>query len=346
MTKDNILSPYISIILPIRNEERYIDRCLAGILKQSIPKEKYEVIVIDAKSKDKSKELLNKYTKVINIRIFDDNKGKIASGLNIGIKNALGRIIIRVDARTVLSENYIKMLLETQEETGADNVGGVQKPIADGVTQQAIGISMSSPFGVGNAQFRLGNKSGFVDTVYLGCFKREIFDRIGYFDEGNSLISEDSDMNQRIRETGGKVYLNKDIIAYYYPRESFLDFWKLYFHYGEARAGNIIKTKKLTSWRQSVPPLLIISLLLTLIGGLFSIVLIYIFISIVGLYLVLDLIISGIVSFNKKQARLLPLLFIAFPCMHFSWGSGLIIRLFTVLNQVVLRRLFNYNPQV
>jgi GT2 family glycosyltransferase len=227
-----------------------------------------------------------------------------------------------MDARTSIPSDYISRCVATLIESGADNVGGVQRPITKSRRQEAIGLALSHPFGVGNAQFRLGKKSGYVDSVYLGCFRKEVFDKVGLFDEEAAVISEDSDINQRIRDAGGKVYLNKDIVAYYYPRETFRDFWKLYFRYGGARAGNLLKHRKLTSWRQAVAPLFLLAIAMSAVLSLIDSRFIYLAGIVLGGYLVTNLAGSIAIGVKRKKLWLVPLVACAFACMHFGWGLG------------------------
>jgi GT2 family glycosyltransferase len=220
-------------------------------------------------------------------------------------------------------------------ETNADNVGGVQSPIVakngnpgKELIQLAVGIALSHPFGIGNAQFRLGRKSGYVDTVYLGCFMKEIFIKVGLFDEDAAVIGEDTDMNHRIRKAGGKIYLNKDIVAYYYPRDNLKDLWKLYFRYGGARAGNFIKAKEFTSWRQLVPLFLLVALAVTAVGSFFSDAVFYLFIGLLLAYIAADFVVSSYLSAKHAHIWLLLILLAVFPCVHFAWATGFFRRLF------------------
>ncbi len=188
--------------------------------------------------------------------------------------------------------------------------------------QEAIGLAMSHPFGVGDAQFRIGKKSGFVDSVYLGSFRREVFRRVGLFDDVVPVLSEDSDINQRIRDHGGTVYLNTEIRPGYYPRDTLRGLIALYFRYGVARAGNVLKHRKMTSWRQAVPPLFVLVLatlgLLGLVheafGAGFAVVL--------GAYVLADVGASTSLGARSGKWRLWPRLLAAFPCMHVAWALG------------------------
>lgn len=338
--------PKVTLVVPVWNERDQIAACLDRILGQSYPKDRLEILVVDGGSRDGTREVVEGVLRdggvpnlgpgsegrVSNpegpsVRLLDNPKGQRASGLNIGIKAAGGDVIVRVDARSSIPSDYIEQCVKTLHDTGADNVGGVQQPIGDGATQEAIGIVLSHPFGVGNAAFRLGKKSGYVDTVYLGCFRRDVFAKVGLFDEQGAIISEDSDINQRIREAGGKVYLNADIRVSYYPRETFGEFWRIAFRYGGARAGNLLKHRRLTSWRQTVPPAFMLSL--ATLGGLagwdsrFLVPLAVLG----GIYFAVDVVIAAGLFIRRGKPSLFPRLLLAFPCLHFGWALGFWSRL-------------------
>lgn len=358
----------VSVIIPIKNEKDYIEECLKRLITQTYPKEKMEILAIDGMSSDGTREIVKKLEAGGLIRLIDNPKGQRTSALNIGIKEAKGDVVIRIDARTLISPDYIEKCVKTLNETGADNVGGTQKPIIKSeekgwrleaaereagknrleekdlpqtsnlkprtLTQMAVGIALSHPFGVGNAQFRIGNKSGFVDTVYLGCFKKEIFDKVGLFDEESAVISEDSDINYRICKSGGRVYFNKDIVAYYYPRDNYKDLWKLYFRYGGAKAGNLLKRGSLTALRQFVPIIFLLSLIIMPILGFLNILFLYLAVGIVLFYLSIDLIISFFAVMKndhklsfKNKVLLFRGLIPVFPIIHFSWPMGFLRRL-------------------
>jgi glycosyltransferase involved in cell wall biosynthesis len=315
--------PFVSIIVVVRNEAANVQRTLEQIFAQDYPRSRVEVIVVDGDSDDRTAEIACSFTHddrhPVVLRLPERGR---AQGLNRAIRAARGDVIVRVDARTAVASDYVSRCVKTLIDTGADNVGGVQRPITNSCRQEAIGVAMSHPFGVGNSQFRLGQKSGFVDSVYLGCFKREVFDKVGLFDEKAAVISEDSDINQRIRAAGGRVYLNKDIVAYYYPRERFADFWKLYFRYGGARAGNLLKHGNLTSWRQVASPLFLGALALFVVLAVVDSRFLYLVSGTLAAYAIANVAVSSSIGLRRKKAAMVPLVSCAFACMHFGWGLG------------------------
>jgi glycosyltransferase involved in cell wall biosynthesis len=318
----------VTVIVPVRNERERIGDCLEHILAQSYPRDRLEVLVVDGGSTDGTREFMEHARPNgaegggPSVRLLDNPKGQRASGLNIGINAARGDVIVRVDARCSIPPDYIEKGVRTLDETGADIVGGVPQALATSATQHAIGIVLSHPFGIGNSAFRLGKRNGDVDTLYLGCYRRDVFTRVGLFDEDSAVISEDSDLNQRIREAGGRVYLNADMRAPYYPRETFGEFWRIAFRYGGARAGNLLKHRRLTSWRQTVPPGFVLALAALAAlspwnrGSLATLA------GIGGLYLMLDIAIAAVASRRRGAWRLFPRLLLLFPCMHFGWALG------------------------
>lgn len=314
---------FVSIVIPVRNAEMHLPDCLAQIHQQDYPPELMEVIIVDGLSQDRTVEVAEKSDLGrIRCRVIQCPSMGRAQGLNAGIKAAKGQAICRLDARTRIDPNYIRLCAETLQETGAANVGGLQVPEGDTLIQQAIGLAMSHPFGVGNAQFRIAKSSGYVDTVYLGFFRRDIFDKVGYFDEEANVISEDSDLNQRIRAAGERIYLNTSLQARYQPRASLSEQFSLYFRYGGARGGNVLKHGKFTSLRQLAAPALIAAVVLLPVAGWWTALALYAWLAIIGTYGCADIAVSAFLARKKGKLALVPYLLAAFPCMHFGFGCG------------------------
>jgi succinoglycan biosynthesis protein ExoA len=322
--------PSVSIIIPVYNEEKNIGRCLTQVLRQDYPAEKLEVLIADGMSTDNTRAVIAEFDSgPIALRLLNNPGRGRAQGLNLAIRAARGELIARVDARSIIPPDYISSCVRALGRSGADNAGGVLQPLAETPTQEAIGIALATGFGVGNSQYRLGGKTGYAEHVYLGCFRREVFDKIGLFDETASIVSEDSDIDERIRAAGGKVYLDAQIVTKYYPRESFREFWKLYFRYGGARAGNLVKHRRLTSWRQAVAPAFVaMSVLLAVLSLLQPRFLTYL-LAWLGTYFIADLTVSLWLAFGRRKPYLFWRLLVAFPCMHFAWALGFFKRLLT-----------------
>ncbi|MEK9135107.1 MAG: glycosyltransferase family 2 protein [Patescibacteria group bacterium] len=223
---------FISIIIPCRNEDKYIKGCLDSILEQDFPKENLEVLVINGMSEDKTREIVEEF-KIKNLKLkiqLIDNPQKFTPfGLNIGIKASRGEIIIRMDSHAGYQKDYISKCVKYLQESGADNVGGVIKtlPAKNTLTARAIAKVLSHPFGAGGSYFRLGSEEPrWVDTVFGGCYRREVFSRVGLFNE-KMIRSQDIEFNKRLKKAGGKILLQPDIVAYYYPQT---EFWKFFRH--------------------------------------------------------------------------------------------------------------------
>ena len=212
--------PMVSAIVPCRNEQKFISACLGSIIANDYPKEKLEILIVDGMSTDKTREIAGNYGKRYSIlKLLDNPKIITPAAMNIGIKNSKGEIIIKMDAHSIYEKDYILKCVEHLTESGADNVGGVLKPIPSEKTlfAKAIAFSLSHIFGAGGSFFRTGAKEPKeVDTVAFGCYWKKTFDKIGLFDEKMAKI-EDLELNRRIKKAGGKIMLFPDIRASYYP---------------------------------------------------------------------------------------------------------------------------------
>ena len=174
----------VTIIIPCRNEERYIGKCLESIINNDYPKDDLEVLVIDGVSDDRTRDIISKYTQQYSfISLFDNLKKIVPTALNIGIQNAKGDVVIRMDAHTTYEKDYVSKCVEYLQKRGVDNAGGVcvTLPGDDTVMAKSIALALSHPFGVGNSYFRIGLKEPkYVDTVPFGSYKKEVFEKNRY----------------------------------------------------------------------------------------------------------------------------------------------------------------------
>ena len=235
MNKDG---PFVSVIIPIRNEEKYLAQCLQSVIAQDYPKDRMEILVVDGKSEDRSREIVAEFgSKYPMIKLLDNPRLIVSTAMNIGIKNAKGDVIIRVDGHCLLESDYISQCVKCLRRTGADNVGGLMQAVGQGYVGEVIALALNSFFGSGGSKFHYASKEQYVDTVYLGAFPRHVFDKVGLFNE-KLVRNQDYELNYRIRAAGGKIFLSPAIKSYYYGRSSLRDLWHQYFQYGFWSAWN------------------------------------------------------------------------------------------------------------
>ncbi len=315
----------VSLIVPVRNEEKYIESCIKSILNQDYPLKKVEVIFVDGLSDDNTKKIICKYIEKYPhlIKLKDNSNKTVPYAMNIGIKSSVGKFIIRLDAHSKYTDDYISKCILTIKETGADNVGGLVITEGQGFIGQAFAKILSSKFGVGNSSFRTNAVSGFVDTVPFGTYNREIFEKVGNYDE-RLTRNQDYELNYRIRKNGGRIYLNSDIKLTYYCRSTLLDILKQSCENGK---WNIITSKLCPgsmSLRHFIPLFFMLSLIILPILNCVNLIFIWILFVEVGLYMLLDLFFSLRATSSLKELLILIALF---PMFHISYGFGSLIGL-------------------
>lgn len=253
-----------SIVMPCRNEEAYVEQALTDALRQGGPGFEVEVLVAVGPSHDRTAEVVRAMAAAHPaIRYVDNPAGIVPHGLNAAIRVAKGRYIVRFDAHSRYPDDYVQVLVEALDRLAADNVGGVWEtlPANGGNEAWAIAQVLSSPLGVGNAHFRLGaGGERAVDTVPYGCFRRELFDRIGYFDE-ELIRNQDDEHNGRIIRSGGRIMLLPQVRIRYYARDRIAKLWRMYREYGLFKPLVNLKLGAPATLRQFAPPLFVLALL-------------------------------------------------------------------------------------
>ncbi|HUQ06758.1 MAG TPA: glycosyltransferase family 2 protein [Kofleriaceae bacterium] len=250
--------PLVTIAMPAYNEEHYIEACIRSVQEQDYPADRIEILVADGRSTDRTREILAELSVVDpRIRMVDNPERLQAAGLNKLIREARGDIVVRMDVHCEYAPSYVRKCVETMEKTGADNVGGAQRARARSAFQRALCAALTSPLGVGGAGYRDASKEGFVDTVFLGAFRRKIFETIGLYDP-KAITNEDAELNQRLLESGGKIYLSREIEVHYYPRDSFKTLAKQYYKYGRGRARTLLKLGRFPTIRPAIPFLMVV----------------------------------------------------------------------------------------
>jgi glycosyltransferase involved in cell wall biosynthesis len=249
--------PTVTIAMPAYNEESYIEACIASVQAQDYPADRIEILVADGRSTDRTRDILARLSaEDPRIKVVDNPARLQAAGLGQMVKQATGDIIVRMDVHCEYAPDYIRQCVETLERTGADNVGGAQRAKAKTFFQRALCAALDSPLGVGGAKYRSADAEGFVDTVFLGAFRRKVFETVGLWDPG-AITNEDSELNQRILEAGGQIYLSRDIVVHYFPRDSFKTLAKQYYKYGRGRARTLLKLGTFPTLRPALPFLMV-----------------------------------------------------------------------------------------
>ena len=255
--------PMVTVIVPCRNEGKWIAPCLASILGNDYPRQRLEVLVVDGMSSDETRAVVERYAADnACIRLLDNAKQITPVALNIGIAAAQGTVVLRMDAHVDYPADYISSLVRLLVETGADNVGGVclTRPGSETAMARAIAVGMSHPLGVGNSYFRIGSaEERWVDTVPFGCYHREVFGRIGLFDE-ELVRNQDDEFNFRLIRSGGRILLSPTVVCRYFTRDSLGKLWRMYYQYGYFKPLVVRKVKGVMTLRQLGPPLFVLCL--------------------------------------------------------------------------------------
>ncbi len=325
MTSTNDSEPFISVIMPIRNEGTFIKRSLEAVFAQDYPTDKMEILVVDGRSTDNTRELVSELQSRHPTLKLLDNPGMIVPiGMNIALRESRGEIIVRVDGHCEIAEDYVRRCIEHLQEDGADGVGGPIETIGESYLAQAIAVAMSSPFGVGGAAFRtIEDRKMYVDTVAFPAYTRKAIEKAGLYDE-EFVRNQDDEYNYRLRKLGGKILLTPDIRSRYYSRGSLRKLWRQYFQYGYWKVRVMQKHSRQMRPRQFAPPLFVVALLLSAIltaipatRSMGAIALA----AVGGSYLVANLAASFVIAYRNGWSYL-PIMPPAFAALHTGYGAG------------------------
>ena len=320
--------PLVSIIVPVRNEGKFVERTIRALLLQSYPHEMIEIIFADGRSSDGTREYIERTASDsdISIRVVENQKLIAPSGLNCGLVAATGSIIIRVDGHCEIDHDYVSNCVRLLQSGKADGVGGPIETVGDGVVAESIALAMSSGFGVGGSAFRtVDDREMYTDTVAFPGYTRQIIDRAGPFNE-ELVRNQDDEYNFRIRKLGGRRLLSPTIRSKYYSRSSFRSLWRQYFQYGYWKVRVLQLHPRQMSIRQFVPFVFVVSLILLSIVSMFSSTGRWLLFLLITSYLLAN--IAAAINTARRRLILVPFVSLSFFILHCSYGLGSLTGLF------------------
>jgi glycosyltransferase involved in cell wall biosynthesis len=324
--------PLVSVIMPVRNEQKAIQRTLAAVLVQDYPRDRMEVLVVDGMSVDGTRARVNEMAADNpRVRLVQNPRRIMPTGFNAGLRLARGEIIVMLGGHTEIEPDYVRNCVQHLQQGKADCVGGPINTVCQTTRARAIALALSSRFGVGGVAFRLGtDKEKSVDTVPWGAYTREIIERVGPLDE-ELIRDQDDEYNYRLRKLGARILLVPNVRSSYYCRSSLRALWRQYFQYGYWKVRVMQKHPRQMSPRHFVPPAFVAALLASLLLIPLSAVGTWLSALVAGSYVVANLG-ASLVTLRKGAWRLLPLLPITFATIHLSWGLGVLAGLIRFWN--------------
>jgi len=327
--------PTVSVIVPCYNEEATIGLLLEAVYAQTYPRAEMEVIIADGLSSDNTRAQIAAFQHThpdLEIRVVDNNTRTIPAGLNRAIEAARGQYILRLDAHSIPYPNYVEKSILALEQGRGDNVGGVWeiRPGGKGWIAETIAAAAAHPFAVGDALYRHGTRAAEVDTVPFGAYRKTLIEKIGNYDE-NLLTNEDYEFNTRIRQAGGRLWLDPEIRSVYFARSTLRALAQQYWRYGFWKWRMLRRYPKTLRWRQALPPLFVLGLPTGILLALLFPILWYLVGVVIALYFSVLLFAGLQTAVRLRRAVMVPGLLLAIPLMHFAWGGGFLWSILTSL---------------
>ena len=311
---------FVSVIITSFNDDNYLDRLFMDLSCQDLNGVSIEILHLEAGTYEKQRALKNLRVLGSSLTYFNTPGLGRTDALNKLMDVAQGELVIRLDARTHIPTNYVKKIIELSEITGAENVGGVLLPVGETQNQKFIAEVMKSPIWLGGAKFRRSGFTGDVDSVYLGAFNRQKI-KVDYWFDDNGKISEDSELNFRIRRSGGRVVVDSSIIVEYFPRDGIKSFLRLCFNYGIGRGLFVLKHRTFSAFRQIMPPAFFLVTLILLVAGFFNSIYFSLCLGLIFFYLFSLTLIA--IATVKPTLEIFKFVAVISGC-HFFWSLGLI----------------------
>jgi glycosyltransferase involved in cell wall biosynthesis/SAM-dependent methyltransferase len=319
----------VTVIVPVRDEAASLARCLASLLAQDFPAARMEILVVDGMSADGSDRVARDAVRgaTTSVRVIANPRRTAAAAMNLGIREARGDVIVRLDGHAEAAPDFVRRSVEALERTGADCVGGPIETVGEGATGRAIALAMSSRFGVGGAAFRTGgNRETDVDTVAFGAYRRSAFERAGPFDE-TFVRNQDDEFHLRLTRAGGRIVLVPGVRSTYRCRGSLGALARQYFGYGFWKPRVLVKHGRLPAVRALVPPAFVAALVASVVVAIVAREPRWL-LAVAWPYAVANLA-ASLVAAAPAAWSVLPGLPAAFATLHVAYGLGFWAGLFS-----------------
>lgn len=328
---------FVSVIVPIRNEASSIAQTMEAIAGQDYPHEQMEIIVADGRSTDATLEVVASITARTDIPVLVvDNPDKIVpTGLNRALRQSRGDIIVRVDGHTIIAPDYVRQCVTALDRTSAANVGGRMNPIGGTPFGAAVALATTSPFGIGASRFHYSKKEEWVRTVYLGAWRREIFDEVGEFDE-EQVRNQDDEFNFRIVAKGHRILLTPAISSVYINRGTVQSLWRQYFQYGYWKVRVMQKNPRHIGRFHLVPAAFVLTLACLVLSAPFSRFGLWAAAGVAAVYAAGNIIAT---LCSTRRPTMFPLVAAAFAVIHIGYGTGFLLGL------VRFRKMWRHQPE-
>ncbi len=325
--------PPVTIVLPTYNEELYIDACLASVQAQTYGAANFEVLIADGRSEDRTRELAAAWTdRLPGLKVLDNPGRQQGTGLNIAINAAGNELIVRLDAHCRYASDYVERCIDALERTGATVVGGPMRPEGETPFGEAVALATTTAITMGPGRFHYSEKEEWVDTVFLGSFRRSDILALGGYDDLNIRpAGEDHELNFRIIKSGGKILLDPTIRSVYHPRSTASGLWRQYHNYGLGKVSTLRRHRALPTWRPLPPTLLVLGILLGPLWWRFEPTRIAYIGALVGYAAIIT--ITALVKSRFRPGLALRTV-AAIVIMHVSFGLGFV----RGLGKILLRR--------
>jgi succinoglycan biosynthesis protein ExoA len=323
----------VSVIVPCYNEQATIRLLLEAVYAQTYPHQQIEMVIADSVSNDCTREEIMAFAQAhpnFQIKVLENRKRTIPSALNQALAAAQGEVIVRLDAHSVPYQDYIERCVAALESGKGENVGGVWdiQPGGAGWVARSIAAAAAHPLGVGDAHYRFTDQARYVDTLPFGSYRKMLVELVGLYDE-TLLANEDYEFNVRVRQSGGRVWLDPAIRSTYFARSSLSSLARQYWRYGFWKVRMLKRYLETIRWRQAVPPLFVLSLLvLVLLAVVFHLAR-WLLLAEIGVYAFVLLLTGILLAIRKRDMSLILGVPLAIATMHLSWGSAF---LYSLLN--------------